>query len=190
MGGSYRFLQRIWNLVQEHTMAEKTDAASEAMDRAVHRTVKKVSDDLADMGFNTAIAALMELTNELYKLKADVPMGAEAWQRTLSVVVQLLAPFAPHIADELWQQLGQSGSVHTSDWPTYDEKLLVQDRITYAVQVNGKLRSTITVATGSDEALVTEQAQIDEKVVANLADRQIIKTIFVPGKLVNFVVRA
>jgi len=191
MGGSYRFLQRIWNLVQEHTeqQDESLTVTSDALQRATHRATKKVSDDLAQMGFNTAIAALMELVNELYKIKTEVPIGAVIWHGSLERVVQLLAPFAPHIADELWQQLGHEDSVHISTWPAYDEKFLVQDSVTYAVQVNGKLRSTITMPTDSDEATVVAQATADEKAAANLADKQIVKTIYVPGKLVNFVVR-
>jgi len=189
MGGSFRFLQRIWNLVQEHVAAEKSGEQSEAMLRAVHGAVKKVSNDLEDMGFNTAIAALMELTNDLYKLKTDVPMGAEVWKQTLITTVQLLAPFAPHITEELWQQLGQEGSVHTSEWPTYDEKYLVQDTVTIAVQVNGKLRGTVTAPADSDEAAVVEIAKADERIAANLADKQVVKTIYVPGKLLNFVVK-
>lgn len=190
MGGSFRFLQRIWNLVQEHVDAvDKSDVANEAMRRTVHRTVKKVSDDLADMGFNTAIAALMELTNDLYKLKAEVPMGATAWKDALMTTVQLLAPFAPHITEELWQQLGNGGSVHVSQWPAYDERYLVEDTVTIAVQVNGKLRGTITAPAGSDQAAAVELAHADVKIAANLAGGQVVKTIYVANKLLNFVVK-
>ncbi len=189
MGGSYRFLQRIWNLVQEHIAAGAATGESEALQRAIHRTVKKVSDDLAAMGFNTAIAALMELTNDLYKLKTEVPMGVPVWKDVLSKTVQLLAPFAPHISEELWNQLAHEGSVHTSEWPSYDESYLVEDSVTIAVQVNGKLRGTITAPMDSDEVAVTELAKADEKIAANLAGKQIVKTIYVPNKLLSFVVK-
>ncbi len=189
MGGSFRFLQRIWNLVQEHVSTEKTDGDNEAVRRAVHRATKRVSDDLADMGFNTAIAALMELTNELYKLKAEVPLGSVVWQETLKTTLQLLAPFAPHMTEELWAQLGHEGSIHTSQWPIYDAKYLVEDTVTIAVQINGKLRGTVQSPAEADEAKAVELACADTKIAANLEGKQIIKTIYVPAKLLNFVVK-
>lgn len=189
MGGSYRFLQRIWNLVQEHVEAEKTEGANEALERAVHRTVKKVSEDLGEMGFNTAIAALMELTNDMYKLKKDVPLSTSVWQSALKTMVQLLAPFAPHISEELWQQLGGEGSVHVSEWPSYDEKYLVEDKVTIAVQVNGKLRGTVEAPAGCEQAAATELAKADAKIAAYLDGKNLVKTIYVPDKLLNFVVK-
>jgi leucyl-tRNA synthetase len=189
MGGSYRFLQRVWNLVQDYTSAEKTEADSEDLRRAMHRAIKKVSEDLSEMGFNTAIAALMELTNDMYVAKKTVPMGASVWNDALTATVQLLAPFAPFIAEELWSQLGQEGSVHVSNWPVYDQKYLVTDTVTIAVQVNGKLRGTVEAPVDCDEAKAVELAQAEQKVAGQLQGKQIVKTIYVSGKLLNFVVR-
>jgi leucyl-tRNA synthetase len=141
------------------------------------------------MGFNTAIASLMELVNDLYKAKNTVSMGTSVWKQALTTLVQLLAPFAPHITEELWSQLGYQDSVHLSTWPTYDEKYLVQETVTIAVQVNGKLRGTVTAPSDSDEARATELAKADQKIAANLADKTVVKTIYVPGKLLNFVVK-
>jgi leucyl-tRNA synthetase len=190
LGGSYRFLQRVWNLVQDQISTTQTkDGSSEQLKRAVHRTVKKVSEDLAEMGFNTAIAALMELTNELYKMKRDLQMGTLAWRESLEMTLQLLAPFAPHMTEELWHQLGHTDSIHVSVWPIYDEQYLTVDSVTIAVQVNGKLRGTVEVPTDSDEASITEKAKADEKIASYLMDKEIVKSVYVPGKLLSFVVR-
>lgn len=194
MGGTFRFLQRIWTITQEFLAMEtgnskqETGAAEERLKRTMHATTKKVSEDMHDLGFNTAIAALMECVNELYKIKASHELcRSEPWHEALVTLVQLLAPFAPHIAEELWQQLGQEGSVHTSEWPGWDEKLLVSDTMTIVVQVNGKVRANIEVAPESTEQQVTEAAQSHEKVASYLKNPPK-KTIYVPNKLINFVV--
>ncbi len=192
MGGSFRFLQRVWTICQEFLdMQEgKGDAGAEKeLEKIMAVTAKKVTEDLNELGFNTAIAALMECVNDLYKLKASHVLCQKSdWQKALTTLVQLLAPFAPHIAEELWQQLGQKGSVHTSDWPKWDEALLVNDTINIVVQVNGKVRANITVAANASEAEVSKTAQSDKKVASHLAEQKIKKTIYIPGRLVNFVV--
>jgi leucyl-tRNA synthetase len=192
MGGCFRFLQRVWTLVQEHLEACKkgvTEAeASKDLNVALHKAIKRVSDDLHQMGFNTAIAAQMELINELYKLKTTVPLGTKQWQNVLSTFLQLLAPFAPHMSEELWHELGNKGSIHVSEWPLWDEKLLVSDTVTVVVQVNGKVRARLEVATGADEATVTEAAKANERVKAYLDGQTVKKVIFVPGKLISFVI--
>lgn len=203
MGGSFRFLQRVWTIVQEHLDEVQSPPVRQAqglrkskvqspknteLQRAVHRTVKRVTEDLHELGFNTAIAAQMELVNELYKTKTKTPLGSAEWQVVLATVTQLLAPFAPHIAEELWQQLGQKNSVHTSQWPEWDNALLSSDTVNIVVQVNGKLRANVAVSTNADEAAVIAAAQSDTKVASYLADQQIKKTIYVPGKLINFVI--
>jgi leucyl-tRNA synthetase len=188
MGGAYRFLQRIWTLVQEYQAAEKGSTDSEELSRLVHKTIKKVGSDIETMSFNTAIASLMELTNELFLLKAADKYAAANWGEALGAVVQLLAPFAPHISEEMWQQLGNENSVHTSKWPMYDEKYLVEDIMKIIVQVNGKLRADITIPRGASEEQVVQAAKEDEKVTSYLEGKDIRKTIYVPGRLVNFVV--
>ena len=188
MGGSFRFLQRIWNLVQEYVDAEEVSGSSEAIQRATHRAIKRVSEDLSEMGFNTAIAALMELTNELYKLKNEVPMGSPVWKESLESTLKLLAPFAPHMTEELWAQIGHEDSIHTSEWPVFDEQFLSEDSVTIAVQVNGKLRGTITAPSDVDEDRAIELAKSDERINKYLSDAQLKKVIYVSGKLLNFVV--
>ena len=192
VAGTYRFLQRIWNLVQDLDAADvpEDESAVEPLRRATHRAVKRVSDDLNQMGFNTAIAAMMELVNDLYKIKSEHGFGAgAAWQESLGSLTQLLAPFAPHIAEELWEQLGHDGSVHTSAWPTYEDAYLVTDTVTVAVQVNGKVRGEVVVATDADESAVRTAAEANDRVAPYLADKTVVKTVYVPGRIFNVVVK-
>lgn len=215
MGGCFRFLQRLWTLVQEfveedssrHSKLDLESSqdigfASETQNKldsrlrgndgllqTTHKTVKKVTEDMHNMGFNTAIAALMAMTNDLYKIKAENGFtDRENWNTALQTIVQLLAPFAPHITEELWKDLGQTTSVHITEWPTWDEKYLTSDTMKIVVQVNGKVRATLNIATDSSEEAVLEAAKANEKVASNLGDNSIKKSIYVPNKLVNFVV--
>ena len=188
MGGSFRFLQRVWNLTLEMTDREPGKAEeSPELRRAVHKAIKKVSEDLQGMSFNTAIACLMETLNELYKIKQGTA-STEEWRWAIQAYLQLLAPFAPHITEELWAQLGNQGSIHTSEWPVHDEKYLVSDTINIVVQINGKLRGQLQVAADASKDDILAQAKQDQKVAAHLADKTIKKEIYVPGKLVNLVV--
>lgn len=189
VGGTHRFLNRVWTLAQEFLEAEAGDGEDKSLTAVAHKTIKKVSSDLQHMYFNTAIAALMEMTNDLYKIKAkDGFVAGTSWKFALTSLVQLLAPFAPHISEELWHQLGNEGSVHTAAWPAWDEKLLVSEEMTIVVQVNGKVRANLVVSSDAAEAEVTEMAQNHKKVKIYLDGKDIKKTIYVPGKLVSFVV--
>lgn len=187
VAGTHRFLQRLWTLVQEFKNSEKSSAESADLKRAIHKAAKKVSADLDNMNFNTAIAALMEATNELYRIKAQDSYAAKDWQWALESVLRMLAPFAPHLTEELWQQLGHQDSVHIAEWPAYDEKYLTEDTVTIVVQINGKLRGEIRVASDAAEEAVVAAAKINEKVVGHLANQTVRKAIYVPGKLINFV---
>ncbi|HEX8182485.1 MAG TPA: leucine--tRNA ligase [Candidatus Saccharimonadales bacterium] len=189
MGGAFRFLQRVWTLVQEYNETSDHNGPESAdLQRATHKAIKKVSQDIDTLSFNTGIAALMELVNELFRIKAAHSYTSSDWKPTLESLVQLLAPLAPHITEELWQQLGHDVSVHTSSWPVYDEQYLRQDSMTIVVQINGKLRAEISVSSDASQDDIVSMAQSDSKVVAYIAGQMIRKTIYVPGKLVNFVV--
>ena len=189
MGGSFRFLQRVWTLVQEHREAHPaSENGSEELQKSLHRTIKKVDQDLQRLSFNTAIATLMECVNDLYKIKAKDDYTAKDWPWALAALLQLLAPFAPHINEELWQQLGHKESIHLSEWPKYDKKYLVRDTVTIAIQVNGRLRGEIEVAAEASEDEIVEAAKVNKKIASYLAGRDIRKTIYVPGRLVNFVI--
>jgi leucyl-tRNA synthetase len=193
VAGTFRFLQRIWTLTQEYLdKKDSTEGKSqaEAILKLTHQTILKVNSQLENMGFNTSIASLMELVNGLYKLKVeDNFTSRESWQFALVSLVKLLAPFAPHVTEELWQELGQSQSVHTAVWPVAEEKYLTNETVTVVIQINGKLRGEISVATGSDEDLVIEEARRQEKIAQLLENKEISRTVFVPDKLVNFVVK-
>jgi leucyl-tRNA synthetase len=190
VAGTHRFLNRVWTLAQEHgeSQTAEDNTAAEAIYRSVHRTIKKVTADLSEQSFNTAIAAQMECVNDLFKIKASDNYAAKAaWQFALESLAQLAAPFAPHIAEELWQQLGHIESIHVSPWPQWDEKYLVEDSLTIAVQVNGKLRGEVVVPTDASKEAIEEAAGANERVAAYLTG-SVQKVIYVPGKLMNFVV--
>lgn len=191
--GAHRFLSRVWTIVHDFLKAESGEVNPEAQEKiqfTTHKTIKKVTDDIEQQKFNTAIAAMMAAVNDYYKLHQKYGLTqAEPWRFTLSSLLQLLAPFAPHISEELWQSLGQSGSVHQAQWPRHQDELIAQDSMTIAVQVNGKLRATITVPTAADKDAIIEQATTNERMSEHLAAGKVVKTIYVPQKLVNFVVR-
>jgi len=190
--GMRRFLERVWLLVGEIAEAKAVgEAQIEEIEltAATHRAIKKVTKDLEQLGFNTAIAAMMAFTNELYKFKGDkVVWDSAGWRFALETLVQLLAPFVPHIAEEMWQELGHKTSVHISNWPLWDEELVKDETITLAVQVNGKLRSEIMVPADIDEESAIEAAKSDAKTNEYLMDKTIKKAIYVPGRLVSLVV--
>ncbi len=195
IGGTFRFLQRLWTLVMEFNEVKKPPQAHNSIlevqiSRAVHKTIKKVTQDIESLGFNTAIAALMECINQLYKLKSSKNFGLAhgAWRSNLSSLVQLVAPFAPHIAEELWQELDNEGSIHVSNWPLWDEKLVAEDTLTLAVQINGKVRAEIELPADVDEKTAVEAAKSNPKIKALIDNKKIKKTIYVAGRLVNFVV--
>lgn len=191
LGGSFRFLQRIWALVQEYQEhAGEQTSTNQQLVQITHRTIKKVSQDLEALSFNTAIAAMMEAVNDLYKIKEqDQFANGTEWKFTIESLLQLLAPFAPHIAEELWQQLGHDSSIHTSQWPKHEEKYLVSDTMVIAVQVNGKLRGEVTLPVDAQQASVEDAARANDKVKAHTDGKEVVKIIYIPGKILNIVVK-
>jgi len=189
--GTHRFLSRIWTLVQEYLEAAEGETSPEQQKELLHithRTIKKMTEDLEHNAYNTAIAAAMTIVNDLYKQKAEALAKNDDWKQALQAIVACVAPFAPHISEELWHQLGHSATVHKDSWPEWQEKYLVQDTVTIAVQVNGKVRGEITVSSDVSEEDAITAAQENEKVKIHISDKQIVKTIYVPGKIVNLVV--
>ena len=182
--GMWRFLNGVWrNLVGDETPRPRTDVAPpEAIDRQLHRTIKKVGEDIEAMRFNTAIAELIKLNNEAAKLP-EVPRAlAEAF-------TVLLSPFAPHMAEELWHTLGHGESVQLAAWPSYDPAKLVESTMELPVQVNGKLRDKITVAADADEGTVFAAVEASDKVRPWVEGKAVQKRLYVPKKLVNYVVQ-
>jgi leucyl-tRNA synthetase len=196
--GSFRFLNRVWKLVHDRLELVRTAGSVEAgslnsderiLRRAVHKTIRKVTEDIEErFHFNTAIAAIMELLNTLQASELSSPHSGPVMKEALESMVLLLAPFVPHIAEELWQALGHAEQLSSAPWPDYDRTAVVDDELLVVVQVNGKLRSKITVPAGTDETELKSRALADEKVQPFLKDVQVRKVICVPGKLVNIVV--
>jgi leucyl-tRNA synthetase len=188
--GTYRFLNRAWTVVQEFIEASSSEKGQTEQDvlRIAHKTVKKVTEDLEKLSFNTAVAAMMDMVNQLYLLKAKQPITkSAAWQYACESLVQLLGPFAPHIAEEMWQQLGHTDTVHVGHWPAYDASLLVSATTTLAVQVNGKVRAEISVEAAATKEEVIAAGLANANVQKFLQNKEPTKTIYVPGRILNFV---
>ncbi len=184
--GVYRFLRRVWSLIIDeqgniHGRIVDQDGDKELL-RVLHKTIKAVGHDIEHFLLNTAIARLMEFVNAAYK--------AERIDRAvIEQFVLLLSPFAPHMAEELWQRLGHTDTLAYEPWPAYDESLLIEDSVEIPVQVNGKLRATIEVSADANEKEMVSIAERDERVRKWLEGKHVVKTIAIRGKLVNFVVR-
>ncbi|MGA1625113.1 MAG: leucine--tRNA ligase, partial [Prochlorothrix sp.] len=191
--GQFRFLNRVWRLVtglepgKTQGVSKNPSKAEKDLRRAIHTAIHEITDDLdGDYQFNTAVSELMKLSNALQD--SDLKTSA-VYGEGIHTLVKLLAPFAPHIAEELWQgTLKQSGSVHQQPWPVADPEALVVDEITLVIQVMGKKRGTIQVPASADKAMLEQLAKESEVAQTYVGDKTIRKTIVVPGKLVNFVV--
>ena len=193
IAGVYRFLNRCWNLVQEFLDDQRraklgSDTQLELL-KVQHTAIKKVTNDLYNAQFNTAVSALMEYLNGLSKLK-EHGFDDKIWRQALGDLCQLLAPFAPHIANEMYAEMnGEDSRLDNIEWPKYDEKYLTTDTIKIAIQVNGKLRGDIEVAKDAEQNDV-EQLALDQPNVARFTDgKQVVKKIYVPGKILNIVVK-
>ncbi|MEK7621297.1 MAG: leucine--tRNA ligase [Patescibacteria group bacterium] len=190
--GTYRFLNRAWNLVQEYLDGDEialNDQQTADILKIAHKTTKKVTDDIENDKFNTAVSAMMEAVNGYFKLKESAGIGKnDTWKSAIESLLQVLAPFAPHIAEELWSQLGHQETIHIDNWPQWDEKYLVSDTINVPVQINGKVRVTLNVAAGISEADIVELAKSHEKVAPFLVGKQLKKSIYVAKRIVNLVI--
>ena len=176
--GCRRFLERVWSLADK---VQDGDEYSKEHEALMHRTIKKVGEDADNLKANTAIAALMTMLNEFY----DKGVNKAEYKTFLA----LLNPFAPHITEELWQQLGENGLLSIAPWPQYDESKTVESTVEMAVQVNGKLKGTIKLAADADKQAAIDAALAEEKVQHAIEGKQIVKQIVVPGKIVNIVVK-
>lgn len=194
--GCYRFLNRVWKLVAavydtEYTGTE-VDPAGKELRRVVHATLKKVTDDVAGrFNFNTAISAMMEMVNAMtaYRdAKGDAANG-EILRDAADKLIIMLSPFAPHICEEMWQQTNHEGMVYNANWPAYVEEYLQKDEVEIAVQVNGKLKARLTIAAGLDKTAAAEAVAANADYEKWLGGKSVVKTIVVPDKLVNIVVK-
>ncbi len=177
--GCKRFIDRVWNLLE---IVTDEDGYSKELEVKFHKTIKKVSEDIENVKFNTAIAALMTLLNDIYD-KGSVTKGE------LKTFVTLLNPFAPHVTEEIWEKMGCDGMLANGKWVEFDDTKTVDSTIEVPVQICGKLRATISIAKDADSASAIAAAKADEKVAELLAGKQIIKEIYVPGKIINIVAK-
>ena len=196
--GAKRFLGRVWNLVYQYQQnPAKTSlditalsAAQKALRREVHKTIAKVSDDIGRrQTFNTAIAAVMELMNKLTKASLESDQDRAVMAEALSAVVRMLYPITPHICFELWQALGNESNIDTAEWVKADETAMVEDEKLIVVQVNGKVRGKVTVPVTSSEEEIKAAAKADPNVAKFLDGKEILKEIYIPLKMLNFVVK-
>jgi len=204
--GAYRFLNRVWTLVSKHLPSVQNvkpagpEARGDSLYRKTHITIKKVTDDIErEFHFNTAVAALMEMVNEMYEYTANLPVpdarqtGGVAGDRlpvlraAMEALALLIAPLAPHTAEELWEALGHAPSIANATWPQYDPAAITASEVTVVVQVNGKVRSKLTLPAGSPDAEIEAAALADPKVREYTSGKPLKKVIVVQGKLVNIV---
>ena len=190
IAGVYRFLNRVWVLIQEFIESEKSEqnlSNFPEIQKSQHKAIKKITEDFHRESLNTAVAALMEFVNELYKLKLEG--FSNDWRFVLEDLLKMLTPFAPHISSELWTQLGNKDFIEKSGWPKWNEEFLKLDEIQFIVQVNGKLRGKIKVAVDTEKDEILALAKNEDNVSKFLQDKEIVKEIFVPNKLINFVIK-
>jgi len=193
--GTSRWLRRVWTLVLEEAPQQDQpgNASQETIDRLrrkLHQTLKQVTREMGELQFNTVVAALMELQNEMSQARSEGivgGLGTPAWSETIEIYLKMLAPIAPHIAEEMWERLGKEGSIHLQSWPEVDEKAAAAEEITLVVQVNGKLRDRITVPAGIADDEARRIALASEGASRFLEGKAVRQVIVVPGRLVNIV---
>ncbi|MBI2916932.1 MAG: leucine--tRNA ligase [Chloroflexi bacterium] len=193
LNGVVRWLNRVWRLALEDSSVLGSVVSSEearrALLRVTHQTIRRVTQDLETFQFNTMVAALMEFTNYLGQVWQDRTADKELWHFARDTLLLLLAPSTPHLAEELWVRTGHTYSIHSQPFPTWDDTLAAEEQITLVIQVNGRLRDRVTVPASIPEARAKELALSQEKVQPHVAGKQVEKVVYVPGRLVNIVVR-
>ena len=193
LNGMFRWMNRVWELAHRNPAELKNAAVDEGsvrdLTRLVHQTIRKVSDDLERFKNNTAIAALMEYTNSMARTWERADVDPETWEQAIERLLLLMAPLAPHITEELWERIGHSESIHDQTLPEWDPELAAEDEITLVVQVNGRLRDRIQIQASIEENAAKQTAMDSDKVKVHTEGKTIVKVIYVPGRLVNIVVR-
>jgi leucyl-tRNA synthetase len=188
INGVHRWLGRVWGLAQPVSRVPLDQpSASVELERAVNKTIKRVTEDMIRYQFNTSISALMELTNMMHRLRNDLE-GSAAWKFALDRLLVMMAPIAPHVTEELWHRHGHEESVHRVKWPEFDEAMTIDELVTVVVQVNGKLRDRLEMARGAEPASVRQLALASPRVQPFVRGRRIVKVIEISDKLVNIVV--
>ncbi|MBP1702534.1 MAG: leuS, partial [Chloroflexi bacterium] len=187
--GVARWVRRVWTLMLEPVApGDPSPDTLRTLRRKLHQTLRQVTHDFETFEFNTIVSALMELLNEMYKARDQGATGSSAWAEVLDIYLRMMAPVTPHVAEELWQHLGKSYSIHNQPWPIVDEEAAAEDQITLVVQINGKLRDRVMVPAGISDEDTRQAALASDAVQKHLAGTVPRKVILVPGKLVNIVV--
>jgi leucyl-tRNA synthetase len=188
--GVRRWLDRIWRIVlsPEDEGGQPGEFGERQLRRVTHQTIMRVERDIAEFKFNTMVSALMEFTNALYKARDAGLASTPAWAEAIETLMLLIAPVAPHAAEELWARTGHGYSVHQQAWPLANPALAAEDAIEVVLQVNGKVRDKLTVPAGAGEEQLRTLAMDSDRVRSHIGDKAIRKVIVVPGKLVNVVV--
>ena len=187
--GTWRWMRRLWGLMAEPSAAGEPSAdTTRRLRRKVHQTLAQVSRDFEEFQFNTIVAALMELLNEMTQAQSAGAVGSEAWDEACDIYLCMLAPIAPHLAEELWERRGRPFSVHHQQWPEVDLEAMREDEITLVIQVNGKVRDRLSVPPEIEEEEARERALACEGAQRFTEGKTVRKVIFVPRRLVNIVV--
>ena len=196
--GSFRFINRVYRMVYDFSQNfsevpdtyEISSDADKSMAYWLNYAIKKVSDDIGErFNFNTAISTIMELVNEMYRYKEGSAINPGLYGAAIKDLIIMLAPFVPHVTEEMWEHLGYEGSVHDQSWPEYDEKALVKDTVEIVVQVNGKIKEKLDIAGGLSKEEMEKTVMENEKVKGLIEGKNVVKVIAVPGKLINIVVK-
>ncbi len=187
--GTVRWMRRVWTIFTDDTNVTPTCSAEtkKSLRRKLHETLKSITHDFENVSFNTIISSLMELMNEMYKARSEGAVGTPEWDETTDIYLRMLAPVAPHIAEELWQRMGRAYSIHTQPWPEVDEAAIVVDEIEIGIQVNGKVRDRIVVPADADDETIKAAALASENVQKFLEGAAPRKVIVIKGRLVNIV---
>ena len=182
--GVKRFYDRVWRACvnEDGSYAGKDVEPSEELNKVLHKTIKKVGEDIESLSFNTGISAMMILVNELYKVE-DKP------HKVLKSLVQLLAPYGPHLAEEIWEKMGEEGFVSLAPWPDFDPQLTIDNTVTIGVQVNGKVRGSIEISKKATEEEAVAMAKSIENVQSHLDGKNLAKVIYRPGRILNLIAK-
>ena len=198
--GSYRFLNRVYRLVNEYIneirgdekeFGEPVCSSSEdkSLNLMLNTSIKKVTEDAGGrFNFNTAISSIMELVNEMYKYK-NGEINKPLYNKAVETLLVLLNPFSPHLTEELWNQLGHEDRLYAHEWPAYDESALVKDEVQVILQINGKLKDKLMMPNNSEKEVVEEAARASDRFIEATSGREVVKVIYVPNKIINFVVK-